>query len=276
MKIALLFGRRLSHLLVTEALQQAGMQAAAFTDVQALLGALRREDFDAVVLEDDEEQTSLWLCMLQMQGAAGLPRIVAGGLGGAGVASALQHGASDYANMQSGAAELVSRLRAHVLLRRNAGGQRRLCTAGFVLDAKTQVLAGEGVEVCLTGREFALAWTLFANAGCVVSLPALSAQVWGRSVDVCKRTIEQHVYKLRRKLASEGIRGVRIQAAYAVGYRLDLDEAPATAGRPDAVDHVPGPGSGRAQRRSPALPGRRAMETSSHVSHQKITVQLES
>jgi DNA-binding winged helix-turn-helix (wHTH) protein len=51
--------------------------------------------------------------------------------------------------------------------------------------------------------------------------------VWGRSSDVCKRTLEQHIYKLRRKLAT-GRRGAgfRIQAVYSVGYRLDLIAQP--------------------------------------------------
>ncbi|WP_186830742.1 winged helix-turn-helix domain-containing protein [Mitsuaria sp. TWR114] len=90
-------------------------------------------------------------------------------------------------------------------------------------------------EISLTAREFALAWVLFSNAGRVVSASSLTARVWGGGTDICKRTLEQHVYRLRRKL-SGGATGavVRIQAIYSIGYRLDLlHEQPLAWAMPD-------------------------------------------
>ncbi|MCW7541561.1 response regulator transcription factor [Aquabacterium sp. A7-Y] len=228
-RIALLFRQRSLQTLVLDALASAGLQGEPCADTPALLCALRHQTYDAVLLQDDEEHAPLCLAMLQAQGACGLPCIVVGTSGGDGVARALQHGASDYAGVVSDGAELLSRLQAQLLLRRSSAERARLEVAGYVLDARTQVVASGDGEVGLTGREFALAWALFANSGRTVSLPALGAQVWGRSAEVCKRTIEQHVYKLRRKLGAVGLAGVRIQAAYGVGYRLDIDE-----GRPAA------------------------------------------
>ncbi|MCW7541560.1 response regulator transcription factor [Aquabacterium sp. A7-Y] len=224
MRIALLFRQRALEALVLDALASAGLQGEPCPDTAALLSALRRESFDAVLLQDDEELAPLCLAMLRAQGACVLPSIVVGTPGGDGLARALQHGASDYAEVDADGSVLLSRLHAHLLWRRSSAERSHLEVATYRLDARTQVLSSRDAEVGLTGREFALAWTLFANTGRVVSLPALGAQVWGRSAQVGKRTVEQHVYKLRRKLARAGLAGVRIQAAYGVGYRLDIDE----------------------------------------------------
>jgi DNA-binding winged helix-turn-helix (wHTH) protein len=92
------------------------------------------------------------------------------------------------------------------------------------------------VELTLTPREFALAKILFAGVGRVVPLSSLSARVWGVSVELSKRTLEQHVYKLRRKLKECFREDVRIQAAYGIGYRLDLIvSVPPTVARSEAA-----------------------------------------
>jgi DNA-binding response OmpR family regulator len=67
---------------------------------------------------------------------------------------------------------------------------------------------------------------LFENLGRVVSMRTLSTEIWGRPSDIGKRTIEQHVYKLRRKLGQTTGPGrdnvPKIQTVYGVGYRLHL------------------------------------------------------
>jgi DNA-binding response OmpR family regulator len=225
MKIATLFGSSTTEMAAVMALSAERIEVARFKSIGALISGLRATPFHAAVLEDSLDELPNWLAMLQLHCTTPLPKIVVGSGGAAGVSRALYNGADDYAVLDDRADDLVARVRAHVQLQHRADEETQLRVEGFALDAETQVLRHDGEEVRLTSREFSLAWALFANRGKVVSVNALSAHVWGRASDICKRSIEQHVYKLRRKLGAapvEGARRVRIHAVYGVGYRLEL------------------------------------------------------
>ena len=86
----------------------------------------------------------------------------------------------------------------------------------------------------LTSREFALAWMLFSNLGVRLSREQIAASVWGTSSEVAERTIEQHVYKLRKKLRLSPETGVQFRTLYAMGYKLEVwaDDEAAPAARP--------------------------------------------
>jgi DNA-binding response OmpR family regulator len=90
---------------------------------------------------------------------------------------------------------------------------------GCKLDpARLRVSRGDEV-VQFTHREFELAWLLFSRPEQVVTNTTIVSRVWGRSADLNKRTLEQHVYKLRAKLARIGC-PLRINAVYGRGYQL--------------------------------------------------------
>jgi DNA-binding winged helix-turn-helix (wHTH) protein len=63
---------------------------------------------------------------------------------------------------------------------------------------------------------------------------AIAEAVWGTSADIAKRTIEQHVYRLRVKLRLRSADGWRLTTVYGKGYRLDETRS---AGE-DAADAV--------------------------------------
>jgi hypothetical protein len=50
--------------------------------------------------------------------------------------------------------------------------------------------------------------------------------------DITHRTMEQHVYKLRKKLGLSHSRGVAIRALYSQGYRLEVAQVEDTAAVP--------------------------------------------
>jgi DNA-binding response OmpR family regulator len=187
------------------------------------LQALKHENAEAIVLEDDALHLLDWLAMLQMRAVDRVPVIVVGDGQGVGMVEALAHGATDYAEHSGCVSPLLARLRARVGLTPPAQANQLMAVGPFELHpASSSVLHG-GVEINLTAREFALAWVLFSNVGRVVSMESLAARVWGRSTEICKRTLEQHIYRLRRKLSINSLDSqIRIQAVYSVGYRLDL------------------------------------------------------
>jgi DNA-binding response OmpR family regulator len=222
-KLATLFVNKAKQLTIARGLGSQGVEVVPAQSVGGLLHLLRRSDVQAVLLEDADTELIDWLAMLEMRMAGAVPVIVVGSSAGIGMAEALLHGATDYAEYDGSVDQLLARLRARVGTRTAPAKKQAMEVGPYSLCSVSSAVWRDGVEINLTAREFALAWVLFSNAGRVVSAASLSARVWGRSNDVCKRTLEQHIYKLRRKLSAESSRELlRINAIYSVGYRLDL------------------------------------------------------
>lgn len=127
------------------------------------------------------------------------------------------------------------RLRVHVALQRRTHEQRDdvISLGPYTLRRDVGVLEINGEEIPLTPREFAMAWLFFSSPGKFLSRAQIASSVWGSCEDIAGRSIEQHVYKLRRKLRHSGSAGANLKTVYALGYKLDLcafeaaqDEAP--------------------------------------------------
>jgi DNA-binding response OmpR family regulator len=141
------------------------------------------------------------------------------------VARALEAGADDCVGQPLDRVECMARIRA-VLRRSRVSRRARTCIdlAGFTLDRLSGTLQDRGVAVRLTPREFSLAWLFFSHAGERLARDAIGFAIWGAGKEVASRTIEQHVYKLRRKVPLNDDRGVAIRTSYGRGYRLDVVE----------------------------------------------------
>jgi DNA-binding response OmpR family regulator len=139
---------------------------------------------------------------------------------------ALEAGADDFIRRPCEPDLLVARLNA-VLRRTNRSNgvvKRSIAMQGFTLDREAGVLLDRGVPVDLTPREFTMAWLFFSAPNTYMSRETISTSIWGVDSEITNRTIEQHVYKLRKKLSLGASRGIRIRTAYTRGYRLELCE----------------------------------------------------
>jgi DNA-binding response OmpR family regulator len=76
---------------------------------------------------------------------------------------------------------------------------------------------GDGGEVRLTAREFALLTYLVRRAGRVVSKGEILAGVWDDAFEGDPNVVEVYVARLRRKL---GDGSARIETVRGMGYRL--------------------------------------------------------
>ena len=139
-----------------------------------------------------------------------------------GLALVLNCGADDVLLRPFEPIELMAR--AHALVRRsNRRNVRRIIElAGFMLDHETSKFAYRGTPIELTPREFSMAWMFFSSPGIYISRETIGTAIWSTDSEVAGRTIEQHVYKLRKKLQLGPDRGVIIRTAYSQGYRLEL------------------------------------------------------
>jgi len=134
----------------------------------------------------------------------------------------LDTGADDYVSKPYSVSELVARVRA--LLRRTspASAGETLSYAGIILDASQHKASRDGTNLKLGPTEFRLLSTFMERPGRVWSRDQLLDRVWGRDKDVDHRTVDVHVGRLRKALASAGEADV-IRTVRGAGYSLDAD-----------------------------------------------------
>ena len=140
----------------------------------------------------------------------------------------LEMGADDYLPKPFDPAELAARIRA--ILRRLAphpNSNAALTLDDIELDAGARSVRRGGAPVDLTTVEFDLLAALLRAAGTIVSRPDLVRDVLGRDFSPYDRSIDTHVYNLRRKLGPLPDGGDRIKGVRGAGY---LYAAPAKSG----------------------------------------------
>lgn len=195
-----------------------------YHSVASLTRGLDRQDHDVILLSGDDELIDAFLTSCAGVGSGHGPAMILLSERDCGriVERALDAGIDDYLSIASGMAQLLPRIRACAGRRKVDPDERStLTTHDLVLDRRDCSARLRGAQVDLTGREFQLAWVLFSNAGNVVSVRAMAEAVWGTTAEVAKRTIEQHVYRLRAKLHLRSPGTWNLTTVYGRGYRLD-------------------------------------------------------
>jgi DNA-binding response OmpR family regulator len=199
-----------------------------------LFRAMRTKSFDAVLI-DAKNNSMLVNSLLSWQncnGATSTPVIVLTPFSNwAAMLRWINAGATDVANRFD--LQQV-RLRAHIAARRHAPETQDdvVSCGGYVLRRHEGTLTIDGEAIPLTPREFAMAWLLFSNAGKFLSRAQIASSVWGACEDIAGRSIEQHIYKLRKKLRLSGQGGANLKTVYALGYKLDLASAESSMHEP--------------------------------------------
>ncbi len=143
------------------------------------------------------------------------------------IAAGLDAGADDYLTKPFDTLVLMARVNA--LMRRQdwlkaqanpANEQNKILSLGdLVLNADNFEVSLSGQKLELTRSEFRLLEALLANQGKVLSREALIGQIQGENVNVVGRTVDTHVFGLRKKLGRyadviETIRGVGYRVRY--------------------------------------------------------------
>jgi DNA-binding response OmpR family regulator len=137
------------------------------------------------------------------------------------IVSALDAGADDCVIKPFRMAEFAARV--NVLLRRReqrAHPHGTICAGEYILNLAHRSVLLHGEKIKLTSKEFDILTVLFNNLGRFVSREMMTVTAWGRELD-SSRTLDTHIYRLRRKLFLSPEHGLRLSAIYARGYRLD-------------------------------------------------------
>jgi DNA-binding response OmpR family regulator len=130
----------------------------------------------------------------------------------------LELGADDYVVKPFSVPELLARVKA-VLRRRRGDLETGVTTeSGLTLDVPGHAAALDGRPLKLTAKEFEVLKVLVTKKGRVLSRDYLMESIWGRAYEQSTRTVDQHVYKLRKALGPAGKRIVSVGTA---GYKWE-------------------------------------------------------
>jgi|SRR5579871_3312048 len=133
----------------------------------------------------------------------------------------LDLGADDYLAKPFEPTELAARIRA--ILRRSmhslvAGRSGRLSISDVEVDFGGRAVTRNGVALDLTSVEFDLLVALMSVAGGIVTREDLTRKVLGRDLSPFDRSIDTHIYNLRKKIGNLPNGTERIKAVRGAGY----------------------------------------------------------
>ena len=127
----------------------------------------------------------------------------------------LELGADDYICKPFSPREVVARAKA--VLRR--GFQSAQTDQLLVLDENCYLATLQGKALDLTAVEFQLLSILAGRPGQIFSRDQLMDRIYNDQRIVCDRTIDSHIKKLRKKIATVSPELELIQSVYSVGYK---------------------------------------------------------
>jgi two-component system, OmpR family, phosphate regulon response regulator PhoB len=136
------------------------------------------------------------------------------------IVEGLEAGADDFMTKPFDVAVLVARVR-NILRRRDRLSSglplRRVELKGLILDFDKVEITLQEAPVHLTPSEFKLLGILLQSRGRVLTREQLIDKIQGEDVSVTGRTVDTHVFALRKKL---GEWGHHIETIRGVGYRI--------------------------------------------------------
>ena len=91
------------------------------------------------------------------------------------------------------------------------------------IDERMRMVRRSGVEVKLTFKEYELLLALARRNGAPASKQALMSEVWNTNIQLESRTLDQHVFELRRKLERPAREPKHLLTVRKFGYRLRYD-----------------------------------------------------
>jgi DNA-binding response OmpR family regulator len=225
MRIAVLDNDRSQSDLISQVLTAAGHTCQAFDSGKDLLGQLRKDGADMLILDwqvADLSGAELMRRAKTKMSSASPIMFLTSSTGEDDIVAGVGAGADDYMIKPLRRGELVARVQA--LLRRAypaQTGAEQLQFGPYVFETRPGRLLMHGAEIEVTHKEFQLALLFFRNIGRPLSRAFIHEAVWVRDTELPSRTMDTHVSRVRNKLQLRPEHGYRLVPVYSYGYRLE-------------------------------------------------------
>lgn len=134
----------------------------------------------------------------------------------------LELGADDYITKPFRLRELVARIRA-VLRRKQPESRQKtgvLLRGDLEIDTTAYCIRSKGLEIPLTPTEFKLLLMMAEQPGRAFTRLQLLQGCIGESFENYERTIDTHIFNLRKKLETDTGKPRYIQTVFGIGYRF--------------------------------------------------------
>jgi DNA-binding response OmpR family regulator len=89
------------------------------------------------------------------------------------------------------------------------------------IDVPARVAYRANEPLPLSRMAFDLLVALVRHRGAVITRAELMREVWGYSEGVVSRTLDTHIFELRRLIESDPAKPTRIRTVWRIGYRFD-------------------------------------------------------
>jgi two-component system OmpR family response regulator len=206
--------------LLTETLRLAGFEAAiASTGIEAL-EALKRSDFDLVLLDVNLPILDGFQTLAQLrQRSPALPIImISARLDKSDVIEGLKLGADDYITKPFSIEEVVMRINAVMRRTHQIGDQETLTVGPITLSIASYDVWLDEERVDLSRTEFTLLRILMENPNRVLTKDQLLREVWGYDFATSTNVVDTYISYLRKKLHKGGFAGIK--TVRGVGFQL--------------------------------------------------------
>lgn len=205
--------------MVSEYLGEAGFHVSTAAAGRAGLEQLRREPYDALVLDLMlPDIDGLEVCR-QLRATSDTPVLMLTARGDTmDRVVGLEIGADDYLPKPFEPRELLARLRAILRRRQSSRASDVLRFGRLEIDRDARVVRVDGAERSLTGHQFTLLVALAEKAGRVLSRDTLMDLVKGEALEAFDRSIDVHVSRIRAAIEDDPKKPRRLLTVRGAGY----------------------------------------------------------
>jgi len=205
--------------MVSEYLGEAGFHVSTAAAGRAGLEQLRREPYDALVLDLMlPDIDGLEVCR-QLRATSDTPVLMLTARGDTmDRVVGLEIGADDYLPKPFEPRELLARLRAILRRRQSSRASDVLSFGRLEIDRDARVVRVDGAERSLTGHQFTLLVALAEKAGRVLSRDTLMDLVKGEALEAFDRSIDIHVSRIRAAIEDDPKKPRRLLTVRGAGY----------------------------------------------------------
>lgn len=215
--------------LISLHLRREGHDVVAAGNGEDALSAVQKQKFDLIVIDWMLPGISgVEFCRSLRQGGKNMASVlmVTARSGDSDIIEGLEAGADDYVTKPFEVSVLMARVKA--LLRRTlpVSGISKgdtISIGQLSLDQSAYKVFCADHEIQLTASEFKLLSALMKNQGRVLSRDMLIDLIQGEDVAVVSRTIDTHIFGLRKKI---GPYADVIETIRGIGYRIKTGQAP--------------------------------------------------